>query len=176
MISTVKKHSEVKLAVAIIGGISTICVFAAIFVASKPSGPSTQTANKYAAIGRLAKNLRPSTRNNISHNNGMSAAAGFNRRSQKFKITIKDRDNQPVSKLKVVGKVVATGHNHNSHFRPNFSMTEKIRGEYSSQPLKLSNGNWILLATAYDLYGRSDNKLLFHIEKPIYVRDAFRKN
>jgi len=78
-----------------------------------------------------------------------------------------DLDGKPMSRVTVDAQARKAG---NRQQLKRIAIKEYKAGEYRSEPMGLEKGNWIVAVSAYDLFDRGDNKLLFHTEQPIFFK------
>jgi len=168
------KKSEASFGTAIIGGALMVFVFAAvIFAANNPNAAfnSLSAQAKYPATAFVVKRQgRPKSKTTyvgIAAGNGMSVDMSFDKARQKLKLKILDRKGRPLPRVSVDARASKVGQRQNSK---RIAMREIKAGEYRSDTMALDKGGWILTVSAYDLYNRSDTKLLFHTEKPVFFK------
>jgi len=166
----------------VMGLVSLCCVllagiFAAVFISANNITVSFETfssSEKYPAqafvakrTGRLKPKIKtefPST--DITTASGFSAQISFDTTEQKVRFSLRDQNDKPVSRVTVVGAVSRVGQ---KRIARQFKILEYNEGQFSSPSLKLDDGGWILMVSAYDLYTRERNKLLFHTERAIFL-------
>ena len=97
----------------------------------------------------------------------MSVDVKFDSSAQKLMMKIKDRAGKPMPRITFDARASKAG----KLLSPRrFAIKEYTDGEYRSEAMNLEKGGWVLSVTAYDLFGRGDNKLLFHTEKPVFLK------
>jgi len=166
--------SEASFGAAIVGAALMIFVFAAMIFATNNSRPALSSLfaeAKYPAtafvVKRQGRLKSKTTYVGIAAGNGMSVDMSFDKAKQKLKLKILDRKGRPLSRVSVEARASKVGQRQN----PKRIVMQEIKaGEYRSDEIGLERGGWILTVSAYDLYNRSDAKLLFHTEKPVFFK------
>ncbi len=159
-----------------LGCLLVIGTFIGIFLTSnnvKLSFVNTATQEKYPAEAFVKKrksatgSSRKGTKSSvgITTNDGFNADVVFDSKNQKVRLVVRDRFDKPVPRVQVIGTISKAG----GKGRRQFKLNERKKGDFRSQPLNLSNGNWVLTVSAYDYDNRRESKLMFHTERPIRV-------
>lgn len=158
----------------IVGAVLVSCILlAGIFAKNNPGTSSDIFAakEKYPAkafvIKRQGRLKSKTTYVGIAAGSGLNVVVNFDTSKQKLKIKIKDRHDKPLSRVVVEARASKVGR---KQYIERFAMKETSAGEYRSETMSLKKGGWILIVTAYDLFDRRDNKLLFHTEQPIFLK------
>lgn len=152
-------------------------IFVAIFISTNNINISFDTftsKDKYRAEAFVKKRKRIFTAKiedlaeikGIITGGGLSAEIGFDAANQKVKLSVRDENDKPVTRITVIGTVSRVGQ---ASITKQFKLQEYSAGNFRSASLNLANGGWILMVSAYDLYTRNKQKLLFHSERPIFL-------
>ncbi len=172
-ITTLKK-SEGLLGFAIVSSVLAICVVGVMFFSAyNPDIIINYVASetKYPAkafVLRRQGPLKSKTKyTGIATGNGMSVDVKFDQADQQLMLKIKDRTGKPMPRVTVDARASRVGQ---AQTQRNVAMKEYSGGEYRSDPMGLEKGGWVLTVTAYDLLRRGENKLLFHTEKPVFLK------
>ncbi len=164
-------------------GILTLCslfligVFIAVFLSTnnvKISFDAIFNGDKYPAQafvnkrkGLLTANVEGSiSGTGMTTGANLSAKIDYDTTDKKVKVTVRDENNRPASRITVIGTVVRVGQ---KRITQQFKMREYGAGDFRSIPLDLAEGGWILTVTAYDLYSNNKDKLLFYTERAIFL-------
>jgi len=152
-------------------------IFGAFFISTnniKVSFDTFSSQEKYPAqafvakrTGRLKTKVKtefPST--GLTTASGLSAQISFDTTEQKVKFSLRDQNDKPVSRVTVIGVVSRVGQ---KKITQQFKILKYDESEFRSPSLNLADGGWILMVSAYDLYTRDKNKLLFHTERAIFL-------
>lgn len=97
---------------------------------------------------------------------GLTAKIAFDAAGKKVNVSLRDRKNRPVSRITVIGTISRVGQR---HITKQFKMRETNSGDFTSPPLDLSDGGWVLMVSAYNLRTLDHDKLLFHTERAIFL-------
>jgi len=174
MAVTAIKKSEGLWGATLVGGVLilsviTIAIFSAFNIRISPTGFAPK--DKYPARAFVIKRQGPlkskTTYAGVAGGTGMRVDVKFNNSDQKLMVKIQDRTGKPMERVTVEARANKAGR---SQKAKSFAMKEYENGEYRSDAIGLDKGGWILSVTAYDLYNRGDNKLLFHAEKPVFMK------
>ena len=98
----------------------------------------------------------------------LSAEIAFDPVSKRARLSLRDKNNKPLSRITVFGTVSYVG---NKQIRHQFRMNEYTRGEFRSKSLDLADGGWILMVSAYTTHTNNPDKMLFHTERVIFLGD-----
>ncbi len=168
------KRSEGLIGAAIVGGVLFVCIIAVVFLAANNPellNSITSAKEKYPAkafvIKRQGSFKSQTTYTGLAAGSGLSVDLAFDKSAQKLSLKIKGRDGKPMSRVIVDARARKTGNQQNPK---RIAVKEHVAGEYRSEPMGLEKGSWILAVTAYDLFDRGNNKLLFHTEKPVFFK------
>lgn len=168
------KNSEGATGATIIGFALAACVVAAVaFSVKNARNPKNilATQEKYPAKAFVAKrNGKPESSNNftgIRAANGMSVDMKLDKAEQKLSFKISDQQGKPVSRVVMDARARKVG---NQQKIKKLGMKETEPGAYSTDPMGLEKGGWVLMVSAYDLFSRGENKLLFHTEQPVFFK------
>ena len=119
--------------------------------------------------GVITARIKGLTQNaNLSAQSGLKADIAFDTSSKKVNVAVRDKNDRPVSRITVIGNVTRVGKKHISR---QFKMRNYGNGTFSSIPLDLADGGWVLTVSAYDLYSNNRDKLLFYTERAIYLEN-----
>ncbi len=168
------KFSEETLGATIVGVAMITGMVAAIIFASNNVGSvrgGFASGNKYPAKAFVVKRLGSLKANTISEDintaGGLSVDVNFDEVRQKLKLKITDPSGKPMKRVSVKARARKVDQQHPPK---SFALKEYPKGEYRSDSLGLDKGGWVLSVSAYDLFARGENKLLFHTERPLFVK------
>ena len=164
-----------------LGGALLICSFIAVFLltnninvsfdalfndASSTKYPAEAFANKRKGLltATISGNLSSP---NIEYGHNLVTDVVYSISSQKVKLSVRDKKNRPVSRITVIGTVSRVG---GRKIVKQFKMKESSKGVFSSVPLDLADGGWIIMVSAYNMYTNKRDKLLFHTERSIFLK------
>ena len=158
------------MGVTIVAGVIIVCIVAAVIFA-RSSLNTRSNQEKYPAeafvIKRQGSLKSKTTYTGIAAGNGMKVDMKFDQADQKLMLKILDSKGKPMPRVTLDARASKPGQ---GQIPKRFIMKEYDQGEYRSDPMDLKKGNWVLMLSAYDLYNRNDNKLLFHTEQPIFLK------
>jgi len=168
------KFSEGTLGATIVGTVMITGMVAAVIFASNNSGSlqgGFASGDRYPAKAFVIKRLGSTKANTISEDinttSGLSVDVNFDEVRQKLKLKITDPSGKPMKRVSVDARARKVGQKHPPK---RFALKEYPQGEYRSDAMGLEKGGWVLSVSAYDLYARGENKLLFHTERPLFVK------
>jgi len=168
------KFSEGTLGATIVGIVMITGMVAAVIFASNNAGSARggfASGNKYPAKAFVVKRLGSLKANTVSENinstSGLSVDVNYDEARQKLKLKITDPSGKPMKRVSVNAHARKVGQQQQPR---RFDFKEYAKGEYRSDALGLEKGGWVLSVSAYDLYARGENKLLFHTERPLFVK------
>lgn len=174
MAFAIRTKSEGLLGAAIVSSVLMVCIAAAVMFSKSSPGTSLSSSmatEKYPATAFVVKRqgrLKSKTSYvGIAAGAGISVDMEFDKSEQKLSLKIKDRLGEPLSRVTIDAQARKVGKTPNSK---RIAMKEYSDGEYRSDPMSLGKGGWILMVSAYDLFDRNDNKLLFHTEQPVFFK------
>lgn len=137
--------------------------FDAIF--SKNKYPAKAFVNKRK--GLLTASLRGQMpTSDLPNGTDISAKVSFDTSEKKVRLSLRDKNNKPVSRIMVIGTVSQVGQARNTR---EFKMSEYSKGDFRSGPLDLAEGGWVLMVSGYNLYTNNREKLMFHTERAIFL-------
>ena len=160
-----------------LGCVMIIGIFAAVFVStnnitvsfdaifSKEKYPATAFVKKRKGLLKATLKGRLPT-SDLPNGSYLRAKISFDTSNKKVRLSLHDKNNKPVSRIMVIGTVSRVGQAHNTR---EFKMSEYSEGDFSSGPLDLAEGGWILMVSGYNLYSNNREKLLFHTERAIFL-------
>lgn len=168
------KLSEGSLGATIVGTVLISGMVAAVVFATSNS-VSTQGSfgggDKYPVRAFVVKRMGSFEANTVNEDittiSGLSVDVNFDEVRQKLKLKIKNPAGQPMKRVSVKARARKVGQQQSPQ---RLTMKEYPGGEYRSEPMNLDKGGWVLTVSAYDLYRRGENKLLFYTERPLFLR------
>jgi nitrogen fixation protein FixH len=170
----VLRKSEGLAGVAIVGGVVIVSIAAVVIFATKnfQTPPSGFSGNeKYAVeafmIKRQGRKKSKTKYTALGAGAGLSVDVKFNKSDQKLMLNIRDRTGKPMPRVTIDAQASKVGQR---QIPRRFAMKEYKTGEYRSNSMDLEKGGWILAVSAYDLFNRGNNKLLFYTEKPLFLK------
>ena len=168
------KFSEGTLGATIVGTMMITGMVAAVIFANNNAGSSRggfASGNKYPAKAFIVKRLGSLKANTVSEDinstSGLSVDVNYDEARQKLKLKITDPSGKPMKRVSVKAHARKVGQKYPPR---RFAFKEYPKGEYRSDAMGLEKGGWVLSVSAYDLYARGENKLLFHTERPLFIK------
>ncbi len=156
------------VATVLISGMVAAVVFATSTISVQGSFGGGDKYPVRAFVVKRMGSLEANTVNeDITTTSGLSIDVNFDEVRQKLKLKIKNPAGQPMKRVSVKARARKIGQQQISQRLP---MKEYPGGEYRSDPMNLDKGGWVLTVSAYDLYRRGENKLLFYTERPLFLR------
>ncbi len=152
----------------VITSIAAVVIFAAKNLQTPPTGFSGN--EKYAVeafiMKRQGREKSKTQYRSLAAGTGMSVDVKFDKSDQKLRLKIRDRTGKPMPRVVIDAQASKVGQR---QVPRRFAMKEYKTGEYRSDSMDLEKGGWVLAVSAYDLFNRGDNKLLFYTEKPLFL-------
>jgi len=174
MKSAKPKFSEGSFGATIVGVVMITGMVAAVVFASNNNGSlqgGFAGGEKYPAKAFVIKRQGALKANPVSADinatNGLSVDVNFDEARQNLSLKITDPSGNPMKRMSVNAHARKVGQQHPPK---RFALKEYPKGEYRSDAMGLEKGGWVLSVSAYDLYARGENKLLFHTERPLFVK------
>jgi len=168
------KFPEGTLGATLVGVVMITGMVAAVIFASNNSGSlrgGFASGGKYPAKAFVVKRQGSLKTNTVSEDiktaSGLSVDVNFDEARQKLNLKITEPSGKPMMRVSVNARARKVGQQQTSK---RFALKEYPKGEYRSDAMGLEKGGWVLSVSAYDLYARGENKLLFHTERPLFVK------
>ena len=120
-----------------------------------------------AVVGKQGAEKTKTRYLGVGSASGLKVDVDFDKSEQTLKLKIKGRNGETLRHVSLDVRVSRVGQT-KKQTRFNMKITKK--GEYRSGPMRLAKGGWVLMVTAYDRAKYGGEKLLFHTEKPIFVK------
>jgi len=153
----------------VIVSITAVAIFATKSFQTPPTGFSGN--EKYAVeafiIKRQGREKSKTKYTSLAAGAGMSVDVNFDKSDQKLKLKIRDRTGKPMPRVTIDAQASKVGQR---QVPRRIAMKEYKNGEYRSDAMELEKGGWVLAVSAYDLFNRGENKLLFYTEKPLFLK------